>query len=247
VENSTEPRAPLAAKVLPKPLLECLTFIFDQEISGTALVGGTALAGYYAGHRRSDDLDLFSANESAFRSAVLAAKELQRIGTVFSNETRSAQYFHANCLFQGHSFTIDVVLDPNLFVVGKFLRVGKIEVAALETLLQMKVAALVSRASEKDLFDVKWLFERFPEMETAKWISLGNTIDRGVTGESLLASIAGTNLREEACGFSLGDADSAASVYKSLLAFQKKLVREIAAYLKDLPTPPLGKLIRKLK
>ena len=44
------------------------------------LVGGTALAGYYAGHRRSDDLDLFVRDEAACRAAVLAVKSLVTLG-----------------------------------------------------------------------------------------------------------------------------------------------------------------------
>ena len=55
-----KPESGLAAEVLPPPLYRALTHVFAQGIDGAMLVGGTALAGYYAGHRRSDDLDLFT-------------------------------------------------------------------------------------------------------------------------------------------------------------------------------------------
>ena len=111
----------------------------------------------------------------------------------------------------------------------------------------MKVATLVSRASENDLFDVKWLFERFPSLDASKWIALGQTIDKGVNGENLMASIAGTKLRKAACDFSLDPKLSGEVIYKSLLMFQKKLVYEIHSHLKGLPTPPLGRLVKKIK
>jgi predicted nucleotidyltransferase component of viral defense system len=247
VEDSTRPRASLARKVLPPPLWEALERVFSQSITGTALVGGTALAGFYAGHRRSDDLDLFSADENAFLAAVLAVRELEQAGVNFLNSSRSGQYFHANCLYRTHSFTIDVVLDRNLFAVGRFAQAGKVVVAELETLFRMKIAALVSRASEKDLFDLEWLFKKFPALKVKDWISLGQTLDKAVTGENLLASVAGTRIRKEACGFSLDRAENLEMVHQKLKRFQKSLVLEVATYLKALPTPPLGKLVRKIQ
>lgn len=59
MELATLPRAELAARFLPAPLWRGLSHVFAQGLSDTMLVGGTALAGFYAGHRRSDDLDLF--------------------------------------------------------------------------------------------------------------------------------------------------------------------------------------------
>ena len=49
-----KPKSRLAADVLPAPLHRALTHVFSSGLSGCMLVGGTALAGYYAAHRRSD-------------------------------------------------------------------------------------------------------------------------------------------------------------------------------------------------
>lgn len=234
-------------KILPRPLLECIEGIFEQKIEGTALVGGTALAGYYAGHRRSDDIDLFAKDETAFKAAVLAARSLAKRGVEFSQESLSAQYFHAIASFQQHSFTVDIVLDENLFQIGKFQFFGKnIQVASLETLFRMKIATLVSRAGEKDLYDVKWLFENTPLLEVEEWVALGQSIDKGVSAENLLASLAGTKLRKEACGFSLDPKKKEDHVFKEIREFQKKLIQDLTHYLKGLPTPPLGKAVKKL-
>jgi hypothetical protein len=186
--------------------------------------------------------------QASKRRRGLAVQSLRKLGVKFSNESRTAQYFHANCVFQAHAFTIDLVLDDNLFEIGKFEHLDDgVTIGSLETLLRMKVATLVSRASEKDLCDIKWLFGHFEPMGVGEWIALGQSIDRGVNPENLLASLAGTKLRKEACGFSLNPKESADEILKKLRVFQKHLIKEIADYLKNSPTPPLGKLLRKIK
>ena len=94
---------------------------------------------------------------------------------------------------------------------------------------------------------MKWLFEKFPLLETGEWISLGESIDRGANAENMLASIAGTTLRKEACDFSTTRKKSAESIYKDLLVVQKKMVKQLNSYLKNEPTPPLGRLVKRLK
>ena len=77
------------------------------------------------------------------------------------------------------------------------------KIASLTTLLRMKSAALVSRSSEKDLYDLIQLFNIFSDLNIATFIAFGQSIDSGVNAESMLASIGGTTLRQEACDFSL--------------------------------------------
>ena len=74
------PRKTISATTSPAPLREALLHIFENTGGGLWLVGGTALAGYYAEHRRSDDLDLFAIDEPAHRAAILAVKSLVRLG-----------------------------------------------------------------------------------------------------------------------------------------------------------------------
>jgi len=122
----------------------------------------------------------------------------------FIKETTSAFYYHTACTYKGHFFTIDLVVDENLFRVGEFhLTENKILIASLPTLLRMKSAALVSRASEKDLSDLLQLFSIFKNVTIPEFIELGQSIDGGVNAESMLAAISGAILREDACDFSL--------------------------------------------
>src|SRR5262245_41974283 len=112
------PDSKLAARTLPPPLYRALTHVFAQRIKGCMLVGGTALAGYYAGHRRSDDLDVFAADESSWQATVLAVKSLRRLGAAIEERQSSAQFYSATCELDGHPFTVQVVLDSNLFSAG---------------------------------------------------------------------------------------------------------------------------------
>ena len=53
-------------------------------------------------------------------------------------------------------------------------------VATAETLLKMKAATLVSRASEKDLYDLAWFFEQDEQLDVAR-------LDRTRTRKSMAA------------------------------------------------------------
>lgn len=133
------PDSRLAARDLPAPLHRALVHVFGQEVSGCMLVGGTALAGYYAGHRRSDDLDLFTRDEPAFRATVAAARSLVSLGAALEVLQGSAQFHSATAVLDGHGFTVQVVLDPPLFAVGSSSRAGDgVVVADLPTLFRMK-------------------------------------------------------------------------------------------------------------
>lgn len=245
--ETNKPNIKLAAKTLPKGLFLAVKHVFTHTMTnGTTLVGGTALAGFYANHRTSDDMDLFTRNSVSQKATIAAVKSLKTVGARIENEGQSPLYYHADCLFKDHRFTIDVVEDENLFNVGEFHTTNKVCVASLKTILQMKLATLVSRCSEKDLFDIKWLFENFYRPSVEEWISLGNSIDGGVNTENLLASIAGSQLRKDACGFSK-DRTRPTKILQSLNQFKKEIVGELLSYVQNTPTPALGKIIKKAK
>jgi hypothetical protein len=240
------PQSRLAEEVLPAPLHRALTHVFGQGVSECMLVGGTALAGYYAGHRRSDDLDLFTKDAPAQRACVLAVQSLIDVGASLSDERSSARFHHAACHLGGHDFTAQVVLDPNLFRVGSGARADDgVFVADLPTLLKMKAATLVSRCAEKDLYDLIWLFDQERELGVAELIALGSEIDAGMDAEAVLASLVGTELRESACGFSAGQ--SASEVYAAITELKRGLVRGLERHLRGQPAPPIAALLRRLE
>jgi len=241
-----KPESGLAAEVLPPPLYRALTHVFAQGIDGAMLVGGTALAGYYASHRRSDDLDLFTENTLAQKAAVLSVKSLGELGSALAGERSSARFYHATCALDGHDFTAQVVLDANLFAVGTGIEADDgVMVATAETLLKMKAATLVSRASEKDLYDLAWFFEQEKQLDVPTLIALGKEVDGGMNGEALLISLVGTQMRESACGFSV--TQSPTEVLAVVTRVQEGLIEGVKRHLREQPAPPIAALIRKLR
>ena len=241
-----KPQSRLAADVLPAPLHRALRHVFAQGLSGSMLVGGTALSGYYAGHRRSDDLDLFTKDDLSQQAAVLAVKSLRGTGARCVDERTTAQFYHATCHLDGHGFTAQVVLDSNLFEIGSGLMADDgVFVADLKTLLKMKAATLVSRGSEKDLYDLHWLFGQESELDVPALIALGTEVDGGMNPEALLMNLVATELRESACGFSL--TQQAGEVYVVVTRLQRTLIRAVETVLRGQPAPSIAALVRKLR
>jgi hypothetical protein len=246
MEAEAHPDSGLAKRTLPGPLHGALVHVFAQGVSGGMLVGGTALAGYYAGHRRSDDLDLFTRDAHAQRAMMLAVGSLRDLGAVVDTHQSSAQFFAAACCLEGHRFTVQVVLDSNLFRVGRGERAEDgAFVATLGTILRMKAATLVSRCSEKNLYDLRWLFHRFPDLEVGALLELGAEIDGGVNPEAVLIALAGARLRVEACEFS--KTESAKSVHAAVVALRDDLARAVEQCARKQPLPPIGRLVRSLR
>jgi len=243
---ATQPDSSLAAKTLPQPLYEALVHVYAQGISDCMLVGGTALAGYYAGHRRSDDLDLFARDSNATRATVLAVESLRALGVTIDELQSTKQFYSAVCRSRAHRFTVQVVLDSNLYVVGHAsVAADGVCVADLETLLKTKAATLVSRCSEKDLYDLKWLFGRFADLDAASLVPLGAEIDAGMTAESLLISLAGASLDVASCGFSYSQERE--QVFAEIESLKSELMSVFERVARSEPTPPVGELIRRLK
>jgi hypothetical protein len=239
------PKSSLAARVLPGPLYKGLRHVFGQGIYDCMLVGGTALSGYYAGHRRSDDLDLFTADGPSQEAAVTAVKSLREIGAGFAEERSSARFYHATCHLEDHDFTSQVVLDSNLFEVGSRIEAGDgVVVADLNTLLKMKAATLVSRGAEKDLYDLAWLFEQDRDLDVPALVALGSEIDGGMNAEAVLINLVGTTLSESACGFSL--TEGTREVYDKVTRLRSALIQGLDGFLRGQPPPPIAALIRKL-
>ena len=240
------PDAKLAARVLPAPLYKALRHVFAQEPADTMLVGGTALAGYYAGHRRSDDLDLFVRNTSALQATRLAVESLTTLGASLHASQRTPQFFDATCTLSRHAFTVQIVVDAVVFQVGRSIRAADgVAVADLQTLLRQKAATLVSRCSEKDLYDLLWLFRRSPKLRYDALVELGATIDRGMNAEAVMLSLTGTTFRKAACDFSR--TQTAGAVFRDVSRLKESLALAFDKLARKQPVGPVGELIRRLK
>ncbi|MGI8608555.1 MAG: nucleotidyl transferase AbiEii/AbiGii toxin family protein [Candidatus Dormibacteria bacterium] len=128
------------------------------------LFGGTALAEFYAGHRRSDDLDLFTFDREAVRPFAQAVELTlgDRLGAPGPlRQGVGAEYFQQ--LFVDHpsegTLKIDIgladppQLDPVAVLDG-------VRVAGFTDLVAGKASALSDRALPRDGVDLWWIVER---------------------------------------------------------------------------------------
>ena len=119
-------------------------------------------------------------------------------------------------------------------------------VADLPTLLSMKAATLVSRCSEKDLYDLLWLFGAFPDRRFTDLIELGQDFDGGVTGEALVYSIGSAGLEQDACGFAIDFGASAAAVFAGIRKLQRELLAALDRHLTTHTQDTLGDVVRRI-
>jgi len=247
---AASPDEALAAEVLPAPLLASIRHVFVGGAPGIGLVGGTALAGFYAGHRRSDDMDLFTGDQIAQAMTVAAIKDLKRLGARLSDERASPAFFHVLVDLDDHQFTAQAVLDAHLHQVGQFHTVPSgIRVASISTLRKMKIATLVSRCSEKDLYDLLWLKEQGDWPSIPDLVAQGQEIDAGVNAESILISLTMATPRSISCGFAMEQGHTAEAVLARVDGFRAELQQLLLAHLEagGPPPPAMAPLIRKLR
>jgi len=114
--------------------------------------------------------------------------------------------------------------------------------ATLETLLKCKIATLVSRASEKDLYDLLWLLDYFPKLSLDQFIQYGSQIDAGINQENLLLSLSGALLKQESCNFAIDPGITAKQIFKQIQSLRKKLIKQLADP-RTVKIPPLLKEI----
>lgn len=235
-----DPFSTMSSKSTPLAIRHALEQIFANAGEGLWLVGGSALAGFYAEHRRSDDLDFFVMDEPAFTAAILAVHSLTKKGAALSNERRTPNYFHADVKFKGHPFTVDIVLDEHMHDIGKASETKQgMWVARLPTLFAAKAACLISRCSEKDLFDLHWFFSKLGGIDVQELVEAGSSIDGGLTTETLLISLEGAILRKDACHFLLPSSKMTVDdAYRNILKLRQDLIDAVLVYEKTLPPSP---------
>jgi len=235
------PFSKISEKAVPEAIRDSVRFIFKNATGKLWFVGGSALAGYYAEHRRSDDIDLFAADEIAYQSTVRAIRALKTQGALLERESMSPLFYRTDAKFRNHSFTIAAVVDQNVHDVGESIQTEDgVVIASPGTLLMMKTACLVSRCSEKDLYDLDWMFEKMGTPEIEELVSMGQKLDGGLNVETLLISLKGTVLRKEACNFILpGSKMTIDDVYKRIKRLQSKLIKYLLEYEKKSQPPEM--------
>jgi hypothetical protein len=172
--------APSKLTALQRDVLDA----FFQRERGFFLTGGAALAGFHLGHRTTDDLDLFTAQDAAFERGRFV---LIDVATALGGELQvrqDAPGFKRGVLTRGdQGLVVDLVRDLSPQIHAQKLDRDHILIDSADEILANKLCALVGRAEERDLVDVMFLERAGHSIERALTAALAK--DGGCTPATL--------------------------------------------------------------
>lgn len=149
---------------LQKELLEAF---FDRE-KRFFLTGGGALAGFYFGHRTTDDLDFFSPPGPSLDDAQRALEDAATSCGATTKAVRSFQEFRRLVASRGdEQCIVDLVIDRAPAIEPQKASFGGLRVDTLREIAANKVCALIGRSEIKDLVDFERLVRSGIELEQA--------------------------------------------------------------------------------
>ena len=146
-------------EVIRDDMLDTLRVLQQQpELSGTRLVGGTALALHF-GHRRSVDIDLFG----HWDRGVNLLDVLGRCGrAVVEHLTKNI------CVFNVNGIKVDLVFYDYAWLAEP-CQIDGLVLAAPRDIAPMKLEAITNRGSKKDFIDMAFLLETCTLQEMMGW------------------------------------------------------------------------------
>jgi len=141
---------------------------FFSEPSAFFLTGGGALAGFYLGHRFTDDLDLFSPPTETMD---FATRRLRRAAAAIDATVESVQEapeFRRFSLQRGEDVTlVDLVIDRAPQLAVEKPTIGRVRIDSEREIAANKITALLGRTAPRDLVDLFALFGRGHTLEAA--------------------------------------------------------------------------------
>jgi predicted nucleotidyltransferase component of viral defense system len=132
------------------------------------LTGGAALAGFYFGHRQTDDLDLFAAPGLDLREAASAMSEAAaEVGAVIESLQTYPDFRRLLAQRGNERCVVDLVVDRAVMVESEKARFGEVRVDTIREIAANKICTLVSRSEIKDLVDLRVLLEAGTDLRQA--------------------------------------------------------------------------------
>ncbi len=169
---------------------------FFQRERRFRLTGGGALAGFHLGHRRTEDLDLFSAEpvlddgdralEGASRELGAQVERLQTSPTFRRRLVRRGQ----------EAVVVDLVQDLAPHAPEAEVVVDGIRMDSPGEILANKLCALLSRSELRDLVDVRALEQAGLRVEEA--LAAAHAKDGGFTPSQLAWVLSGWRIGDDA-------------------------------------------------
>ncbi len=137
------------------PLQRRVLSLVGSRTTAFFLTGGSALAEYHLGHRRSQDLDLFTTREDAFDDADRIIRDVASEMSASATAVRSGIGFRRYLIESGEEqAVVDLVLESAEQIDELKLETDAVLVDTLREIAVNKLCALLSRTETKDLVDL---------------------------------------------------------------------------------------------
>ena len=150
------------------PLQRELLAAFCEREQRFFLTGGGALAGFYFGHRTTEDLDFFSAPGPNLMEAGRTAEEAARaVGAQIETRSVHPDFRRLVARRGDEECIIDLVIDRAPMVDPQKASFGNVRVDTLREIAANKICALLSRSEIKDLVDLQVLVASGIDLEQA--------------------------------------------------------------------------------
>ena len=157
---------------------EVLSGFFERE-SRFFLTGGAALAGFHLGHRRTQDLDLFTTEEHIEAGAAALTATAQELGASVEALQTYPDFRRYLLRRAGETVVVDLVRDLAPQLYGEKRVINGIRIDPPEEILANKLCTLLSRAELRDLVDVRALEQAGFPME--RYFEAASQKDGGLT------------------------------------------------------------------
>lgn len=145
---------------------EFLEKFFNHE-SRFFLTGGAALVGYYLGHRRTEDLDLFTLENEIENGFAIVNEVAREIGAEVESIQTSPD-FRRLLVRRGNDAVVIDLVHEYVYQIDKEKRViNGVRIDSPEEILANKLCALLSRSEVRDLVDVRAMEQAGYSIENA--------------------------------------------------------------------------------
>lgn len=156
-------------------------FAHDRELF---LTGGAALAGYWLGHRTTDDLDLFGLPGADLERAVRTIEAVAAGAGATSVMMQSYPDFRRLQIDRGEErCKVDLAVDRAPSLEPHKIEIEGVRLDSPREIAANKVCAIISRAEIRDLVDLRALLELGCDLESA--LRDAATKDRGADAATL--------------------------------------------------------------
>jgi predicted nucleotidyltransferase component of viral defense system len=156
---------------------------FFKRESSFFLTGGAALAGFYLGHRKTEDLDFFTL-ENEIETGFNIIKDVANVLNATVEAIQTSPDFRRFLIKRGsESIVIDLVREYVYQIDREKNKINGIRIDSPQEILANKLCALLSRSEIRDLVDIYELEQAGFQVEDA--VSAASLKDTGLTSAQL--------------------------------------------------------------